>query len=60
MVWSLLVLVLFTSEAEAIADMARTYTFLFYPEPEGGYTVTCSALPGLARRDARRSATHGV
>jgi antitoxin HicB len=28
--------------------MTRTYTFVFNPEPEGGYTVTCPALPGLA------------
>jgi predicted RNase H-like HicB family nuclease len=27
--------------------MTRTYTFVFSPEPEGGYTVTCPALPGL-------------
>jgi antitoxin HicB len=27
--------------------MSRTYTFVFNPEPEGGYTVTCPALPGL-------------
>src|SRR6266446_3568809 len=33
--------------AEAITGMARTYTFVFNPEPEGGYTVTCPALPGL-------------
>jgi predicted RNase H-like HicB family nuclease len=32
---------------EAIAGMTRTYTFVFSPEPEGGYTVTCPALPGL-------------
>src|SRR5437588_11831224 len=32
---------------EAITGMARTYTFVFSPEPEGGYTVTCPALPGL-------------
>src|SRR5438105_1746229 len=32
---------------EAITGMARTYTFVFDPEPEGGYTVTCPALPGL-------------
>jgi antitoxin HicB len=25
----------------------RSYTFVFQPEPEGGYTVTCPALPGL-------------
>lgn len=28
--------------------MTRTYTFVFNPEPEGGYTVTCPALAGLA------------
>jgi antitoxin HicB len=33
--------------AEAITGMTRTYTFVFNPEPEGGYTVTCPALPGL-------------
>jgi predicted RNase H-like HicB family nuclease len=27
--------------------MTRTYTFVFNPEPEGGYTVTCPALVGL-------------
>jgi antitoxin HicB len=27
--------------------MTRTYTFVFNPEPEGGYTVTCPALAGL-------------
>ena len=27
--------------------MTRTYTFAFDPEPEGGFTVTCPALPGL-------------
>jgi antitoxin HicB len=33
--------------AEAFEAMTRTYTFVFAPEPEGGYTVTCPALPGL-------------
>jgi antitoxin HicB len=32
---------------EAITGMIRTYTFVFDPEPEGGFTVTCPALPGL-------------
>lgn len=27
--------------------MTRIYTFVFNPEPEGGYTVTCPALAGL-------------
>jgi antitoxin HicB len=25
----------------------RSYVILLQPEPEGGYTVTCPALPGL-------------
>jgi antitoxin HicB len=28
-------------------SMTRAYTFVFTPEPEGGFTVTCPALPGL-------------
>src|SRR5437016_11391949 len=41
--------------------MMRTYTFVFNPEPEGGYTVTCPALPGLVTygetlEEARRMA----
>jgi antitoxin HicB len=27
--------------------MTRTYTFVFDPDPEGGFVVTCPALPGL-------------
>jgi len=27
--------------------MDRTYTFVFDPDPQGGYVVTCPALPGL-------------
>jgi antitoxin HicB len=27
--------------------MKRTYTFVFDPDPEGGFVVTCPALPGL-------------
>jgi antitoxin HicB len=27
--------------------MSRSYTFVFAPEQEGGFTVTCPALPGL-------------
>jgi predicted RNase H-like HicB family nuclease len=30
-----------------ITNMTRTYTFVFNPESEGGFTVTCPALPGL-------------
>jgi antitoxin HicB len=39
--------------------MVRTYTFVFNPEPEGGYTVTCPALPGLATHgDTLEKAKH--
>ena len=27
--------------------MDRTYTFVFDPDPDGGFVVTCPALPGL-------------
>ena len=27
--------------------MTHTYVFAFDPEPEGGFTVACPALPGL-------------
>ena len=48
--------------------MARTYTFVFSPEPEGGYAVTCPALPGLVThgqtlpeaRDMARDAMEGL
>jgi antitoxin HicB len=32
---------------ESVWAAAYTYTVLLQPEPEGGYTVTCPALPGL-------------
>jgi predicted RNase H-like HicB family nuclease len=31
----------------AVSRMTRTYTFVFDPDPEGGFVVTCPALPGL-------------
>jgi antitoxin HicB len=51
-----------------ITSMTRTYTFVFNPEPGGGYTVTCPALPGLVTygetieeaRDMARDATEGL
>ena len=30
-----------------MTGFTRTYTFVFDPDPEGGYVVTCPALPGL-------------
>ena len=32
---------------EPITVHEYSYVALFRPEPEGGYTVTCPALPGL-------------
>jgi predicted RNase H-like HicB family nuclease len=32
---------------ESVSAAARTYAVLLQPEREGGYTVTCPALPGL-------------
>ena len=32
--------------------MVRTYTFVFDPDPEGGFVVTCPALPGLVTHGA--------
>lgn len=32
---------------ESISTHEYIYTCLFEPEPEGGFTVTCPALPGL-------------
>jgi predicted RNase H-like HicB family nuclease len=48
--------------------MTRTYVFAFNPEPEGGYTVTCPALPGLVTygeslkeaREMARDASEGL
>ena len=44
-----------------MAAAAFTYTVLLQPEPEGGYTVTCPALPGLVTYGATldEGAGHG-
>jgi antitoxin HicB len=52
---------------KAISGMTRTYTFVFDPDPEGGFVVTCPALPGLVThgetieeaRDMARDAMEG-
>lgn len=31
----------------SVTTLEYTYTCLFEPEEDGGYTVTCPALPGL-------------
>ena len=41
--------------------LVRTYTFVFDPDPDGGFVVTCPALPGLVThgdslKDARKMA----
>jgi predicted RNase H-like HicB family nuclease len=48
--------------------MTRTYTFVFDPDPDGGFVVTCPALPGLvthgdtlsAAREMARDAMEGL
>ena len=37
---------------ETVAETTRTYTFVFDPDPEGGFVVTCPALPGLVTHGA--------
>ena len=32
---------------DVVTGTTRTYTFVFDPDPEGGFVVTCPALPGL-------------
>lgn len=50
---------------EPIAPAEYAYTVLLQPEPEGGYTVTCPALPGLVTYgetldEARRMAAEAI
>jgi antitoxin HicB len=45
--------------------MALAHSFLFTPEPEGGFTVTCPALPGLVSygktlKEAREMGEHAA
>jgi antitoxin HicB len=37
---------------EAVSGMTRRYTFVLDPDPEGGFVVTCPALPGLVTHGA--------
>ena len=48
-----------------MAIQRYTYTVVFAPEPEGGYTVTCPALPGLVTygrdmKEARKMAAEAI
>jgi antitoxin HicB len=50
---------------ESITTHEYIYTCLFEPEPEGGFTVTCPALPGLVTygatmEEARAMATEAI
>jgi antitoxin HicB len=50
---------------ESVSAAARRYTVLLQPEPEGGYSVTCPALPGLVaygetREEARAMAADAI
>jgi predicted RNase H-like HicB family nuclease len=48
--------------------MTKTYTFVFDPDPDGGFVVTCPARPGLvthgdtlpAAREMARDAMEGL
>jgi predicted RNase H-like HicB family nuclease len=35
------------ARAKAVEGEALTYTVVYEPDEDGGYTVTCPALPGL-------------
>jgi antitoxin HicB len=35
------------AQGKRVGRGTHAYTVLLQPEPEGGYTVTCPALPGL-------------
>ncbi len=37
----------FVEVVESVTGTVRTYAFIFNPDPEGGFVVTCPALPGL-------------
>ena len=50
---------------ESIITYEYIYSCLFEPEPEGGFTVTCPALPGLVTygasiEEARTMATEAI
>ena len=50
---------------KSIITYEYIYTCLFEPEPEGGFTVTCPALPGLVTygasiEEARTMATEAI
>jgi predicted RNase H-like HicB family nuclease len=50
---------------EPITTYEYTYTCLFEPQMQGGFTATCAALPGLATygatlQAARQAATEAI
>ena len=54
-----------TRHKEAITTENYTYTVVFEPALEGGYTVTCPALPGVVTEgdtleEARRMAKEAI
>lgn len=53
------------AQQETIRAKQYVYTCVFDPEPEGGFTVTCPALPGLVTHgetldEARRMAAEAI
>jgi predicted RNase H-like HicB family nuclease len=50
---------------ETITTLGAQYVCTFNPEPEGGYTVTCAALPevvtyGITLEQARHNAKEAI
>lgn len=45
---------------ESVQPVTRTFVFAFDLEPEGGYTVTCPALPGLVSYGETLAAARGM
>jgi predicted RNase H-like HicB family nuclease len=54
-----------SKRSETITTLDAQYVCMFSPEPEGGYTVTCPALPevvtyGVTLEQARHNAKEAI
>jgi antitoxin HicB len=54
-----------SKRSETITTLDAQYVCVFSPEPEGGYTVTCPALPevvtyGITLEQARHNAKEAI
>jgi antitoxin HicB len=50
----------FGQSLESSIAMTRTYTLVFDPDPEGGFVVTCPALPGLVTHGSTLEEARGM